>query len=919
MQRAVNGNVAATPDKSAPVDTNVADTHNLTVPALSTNPALRNTPDVVTKQADQSNQLDIAKSAYLDAHPGVDFPVNKADNAKVSAYKKPTGWENAKFGAQYLGSRLLHGGVDLAQGMGHLGKLISDIGPNDAETLARKEKAATQFDNTNTAMEKGADLGLSPNATTNSKTLSVAGDLLHLTPAILGSESSGGATWYLQGVGAAAKQVDNMKKDGVKFDNHSDELFVQGSGLINYMLGKAVTGTVLSKMSTGFQNDVIGSLSAEATKELANLGANATAEDVANVYTGKALNFAQKLNQYGMGMLKAYPHIATDFAGANLLGSGLKAGVNAMNGDRKPMGDVTGDEIVNDISSPIYNGSTPANGNLGQFAMNLVTSPAAGLSMLHGAATTGMLFDKSPYKNAVIESLQKDGSPENVAKVKDQITQQGLKDGWSDDEIKNTHTAVDALADITSKLPSDLPVHKFNDATNLILGRRQLEAVLAETQARKENLDPAIASKAGPFEALLKAKVEQANDKLDELITDKSYTYSEDGGKYYKTKLGEDPIEISKDRFDLEELENKSKPKGQKTPILKEENTTARSESKKPTPAPEPEPKETVTSQMPSSPATDTSMLDDLDNELESFKQSQEEPNDAIQKQGPGEVGVRQSPAVGETLGEPNGPEKPAGQSKQGKEVQVDEKTSEPTFDKIAKVGETVTIDHNGYKGPAKILNVSSNGDKYSMMYDNGDGVPKEFIGNVDDFLKLNTENKENPKTSGLSKKTEPPKNIRFEKDDLPADKIKTHAHNISAIGGDDEEYGHIQFTQDKDHPQWMKVLNVEVDPSLRGRRMQDTLYQSAINEAKKNGYKGILSGRTVLNPDITKSLQNRFHGEDLKSDNDNENLKGLTNHKDSNILQNWINSYNKTIEKPQNTAVPVEKQIPVATEQPFD
>lgn len=576
------------------------------------------------KPTQQSNQLQESLDAYMSAHPGATPVSPPADNGTISAYKEPTAWENTKFGAQYLGSKLLGGAADMLNGLGHTGKLIGDLGVSmGANTPERQAAQESSVKSAQESIDKFSNLGLNSDASTNSKILQVSGDLTKLAPAILGAESTGGATFYLQGVGGAAKQIDKMKAAGVKFDNHSDELFIQGSGIINYLLGKSVAGTVMSKMGTSFTNDVVGTLSAEATKDLANLGANATAQDVANLYAGKALNFAQRFQQFGLGILKAYPKIGTEFAGANLLSSGLKAGVNAMNGDRKPLGDITGDEIANDVISPFYNTETPANGNIGQFALNMVTSPAAGLSLLHGATTMGMLFDKSPVKNSVVESLQQDSSPGNVQSVKDKITNMGLNKGWTDDEISNTNTTVDALADIASRLPKDIPAQKFQDATNLVLGRRQLESVLSEVQGRKEGLDPAIAGKAAPFESLLKAKVEQANDKLDELITDKSYTYTEDNGKYFKSKLGEDPIEISKDRYDLEVTENKSKPKAQQSLVVKEpgkgtSNQGSPEKPKAPTPTPA---EEKPTTTEPKAPAVDKSMLDELDNELDNFKQ----------------------------------------------------------------------------------------------------------------------------------------------------------------------------------------------------------------------------------------------------------------------------------------------------------
>lgn len=546
----------------------VADVKNLSNPTLSTNPALRLPDNVVTKTQDANDMLKQATGVYQSAHPDASLSLsNPTDQAKLTTYKPSSAWDDTKYGIDYLQSKFHQGINDVVKGGLHLGKMVSDISDVNPQGKVTAEK---EYNDLSAKMDEDANSGLDKNATTNSKILGVAGDLLHIAPAILTSESTGGASFYLQGIGGAAKQVEDAKKAGVKFDNHSDELFIQGSGIINYLLGKSVSGTVLSKMGSGFTNDVVGTISAEATKDLANMGANATAADVAHVYSGVAVKLAQRVQQYGMGILDAYPKVTMDFAGANLLGSGVKAGVNAMNGDRKPLGDVKGEDIVNDIISPVYNGDTPANGDLGQFAKNLITSPAAGLSVLHGVATAGMLFDKSPMKNTVIESLQKDNSVASVNDIKNKITQIGLNKGWSADEVNNTHTAVDALADIAGKLPKNMQGDEFKHGVDLIAGRRQLQAVLDEVQQRKKDLDPSLQGQVGPFEDLLNAKIDQANDKLSSLVTKKPFTYFENEGQYFKKQEGGEPVPITKARYDLEGIENDHKPVAEQSKLIPE-------------------------------------------------------------------------------------------------------------------------------------------------------------------------------------------------------------------------------------------------------------------------------------------------------------------------------------------------------------
>jgi len=494
----------------------------------------------------------------------------------------------------------LHALKQVHSDIGDLGVKAGFIDPGHEQNIQQGEMdALAKYD-------QGANLGYNQDFINNSSAASVG----KMIPMLLGGESQGAKIMGLQAVGNMSRTVDNLKAQGVKFDNGTDRLMIYGSGLISYALGKSVTGTILSKVGgQPLVNEVTASLAADATRSLADLPANATADDISQYYSqqalAKTLSFSQKFGQVGLGYLKAYPNIALDFAGANLARSALKAGVNALN-NKAPFPGVTGDEIVKDISSPVYNDSTPANGSLGQFALNMINTPAAGFSLLHAASTDGMLYDKSPYLNPVVDVLQKDGSPQTVQAIKVQLGNIGKQKGWSATDILHTQGKVDEIADVVNSIPKGLQPNKFNAAVSLILGRRQLEGVQEGIANNESGIDPAMQPKVEGLKNLVTAKIEQANDQLTELATDKSFRYFEKEGKFWKQQNGEEPIEITKDRADLEDYEKEQEKK-------RAAQIAAPAESVQPNP---PAP-------VAASPAVDASQLDDLDNELDAFKQQQ--------------------------------------------------------------------------------------------------------------------------------------------------------------------------------------------------------------------------------------------------------------------------------------------------------
>lgn len=452
-----------------------------------------------------------------------------ADLATEARYKKKHGefWGGVHLGVDYATSKLATGGSEALRGI-NTAMNILDSG-NPAAPVNSYFSNILLDD-----LDKKATLGVDPNYNQHGLIGSLGG-ILQTVPALLTSESSGGASFFFQGLGNADKQVNELKKQGVKFDNHSDDLYRIGSGIINYGLTQIDAGSLLKNAPSSLKNNVVGQLVADGVKNLGKNLSNATAEDVTAAFMRPVMNFNERLHQFGGDYLNSYIHNTAVMGAMSVADHGLKATVNAVNNKE------------------------PFKQDLGELATRLkdiLTVDAPLFSTMGAVSNMGRLFQESPYENTVVQDLHKDSSTENANKIKTVLTNIGLEKGWSEKEINDTNQAVDLMADVANKVPKNIPPANFKKAVQLVMDRRQIENLLDYTEKNKGDLDPAISGKATAYETLLKTKIEQANDKLAEVVTGKNYEYFAKDGKYYKQVPGETIEEISKDRFDLENGEN---------------------------------------------------------------------------------------------------------------------------------------------------------------------------------------------------------------------------------------------------------------------------------------------------------------------------------------------------------------------------
>jgi hypothetical protein len=97
---------------------------------------------------------------------------------------------------------------------------------------------------------------------------------------------------------------------------------------------------------------------------------------------------------------------------------------------------------------------------------------------------------------------------------------------------------------------------------------------------------------------------------------------------------------------------------------------------------------------------------------------------------------------------------------------------------------------------------------------------------------------------------------------------------------------------------EWLSPSYIEVKNKLQGKQVQDLLYQKGVEEAQKNGFKGVRSGDHLLSPDKTLKSHGRFEKVALQPDASTMNpdipISGLTKHTNPNLYNEFFETYKK-------------------------
>lgn len=511
----------------------------------------------------------------------------KVINAKLDQYKKQYGngyWGGVQAGmdeaVRIAAKGAAKGAVKLGTGLLATADMVRR-GLGGKEMSAEDEAKNTAFydkidDNTNAGLPKDFH-----GSTALSRGL---GGLAEFVPAILSAEVGGGASFFFDGVGGAEQEINAAKKKGAKFENGADDWYRVGKGAANLVLLKYLNSHVLtSKLPSALVNDLAGRATLNSMKSMVDSGVEFTAENIAKSMKEQATSLAKKLPEFLNKGAKAYAKSAADLSTLAYVDNEIKARVNRRSGNEDLT--VMDDEQMAHTLGKIFTEDAVVFGGMG--VKNDV----------------GALFSKSPYKNMVVESLMADRTPENIKVVSEQVAEMGRKQGWSEQDIENTQKHTEIIGEAINKLPENFTKLQFNKGVDLITGRNDLQTALDEMRGHKtRTLDPALAKVPRPEEIALENKIDQANDKLQELVAGKKFKYLHDEEKgTYTKQLGEGKAEqITPERYNLEEVERQSRKEAN---LSQEQVESLREKFKKPSdaiPAPsliegvEPKPREAV-------------------------------------------------------------------------------------------------------------------------------------------------------------------------------------------------------------------------------------------------------------------------------------------------------------------------------------
>jgi len=442
----------------------------------------------------------------------------------------------------YLGSKATKGSLQIIKGAAHL----ANMGLNATNPYAQmsNEEAINKIGD---KADKLANYGLTQGdigRMEESKPLSALGMAAEFAPAVATGEAANApkALMYLQGVGQGKDAAENIEKNGGNLNPVAKEALIQGSGLVNLLLTDVFKG---SKVSSALQDKVVTGIAADAIKESA--GKDLSAQSFKDLLQNKAQTFAQKLERAPLEALGHYNETAKTFLKLNAGNFAVHKSVDALN------------------EKPVFNETL---GNLAENSVNSITKDAPIFAALPAAKELTKLLPNTAYHNDVVDAIVKDPSQKHTDDIKAQIMNHASEQGWNDNELHSTLDHVNKIAEAAKAIPKDIPnENKRTDAIGLVIDRNTLQDKLNGIQEAKKSLDPAIQEIHTAQEQYLTDKIEQANDKLRDIVSGTKTTYSkerddkgQETGKFLKSTDGKQE-EITPERYNLERTERDAKVK----------------------------------------------------------------------------------------------------------------------------------------------------------------------------------------------------------------------------------------------------------------------------------------------------------------------------------------------------------------------
>ena len=343
--------------------------------------------------------------------------------------------------------------------------------------------------------------------------------------------ATGGASYFMQAYSDAVDDYDeSVAKMGIKENPNARALYGVAGGTINGLLEKFAIDKIVG--SGPIFKDIQKKVLANVLKNTANLTGKAAIDaiEAAAKQEIKALTSGIKQN----GLRAAYRSLVE--AGTEGLQAGLEDGAKFATNWAQGV-DVFNEKEIKD-----------------QFFKNMLNSAAAGGVF---GPVIGFGMDKTFGRNVntqVLKDIAEANTPEQLAAINDELAATFDENNFTQEERDAVMANANRYAQIKQTLPQGTSAIAQTIAIPLIEDRIKLDNEIQNRKNNIESLDEALKPDEEASISLLEDKRSQINDDIREVVADEKFDYFEKDGKFFK-QLGENaPEEISRNRFDLQQI-----------------------------------------------------------------------------------------------------------------------------------------------------------------------------------------------------------------------------------------------------------------------------------------------------------------------------------------------------------------------------
>ena len=339
--------------------------------------------------------------------------------------------------------------------------------------------------------------------------------------------ATGGTTFVAQGMQNSYEDFDAAaEKSGYAIDPAARNLYGLAGGIINGVLEKFAVDKIVGDVPVfrDLQRKVI----ANVLKNTANVTGKRAVDAIEEAAVAEIRALTNNFKRAGY---RALVEGGTE-AGQAALEDGAKFAANAVQGNE------------------VFNQEEIAKG----FISNVVNSAVAGgiFGPVFGAGAD-VAFGKN-INTELLTDISNAKTTEDLDAIRQELTKTFDENNFSQEERDIIMNNANRYAQIKQTIPEGTPALSQAVAIPKIEQRIKLDDEINKKTEYINTVDEAVRGSEEQELSYLQDKRASINDEIREIVSNDVFTYTEENGKYYKSLEGGAKEEISKNRYDLEQI-----------------------------------------------------------------------------------------------------------------------------------------------------------------------------------------------------------------------------------------------------------------------------------------------------------------------------------------------------------------------------